>query len=359
MTEARAQLTSPGKSSPAGRSSPSADRGSPAGSPAGQQPFEVDDAASSDGYETGGDTSSNAATSLSSSCRDYNFENKRRYHKYAEGQYVMPNDDIEQEREDMKHAMVIQLCDGSLHNAPLDNPQKILDIGTGTGIWAMDVGDEYPEAEVIGLDLSPIQPSFVPPNVSFVVDDVEAEWLYPENSIDYIHIRHMAPAIKNWPKLLEQAFKALKPGGWVEMQDIVWAFTSDDDTVGPEYQPLRMLGLVEEAFQKFGVDIHSGSRFGELLDATGFVNQVHDAKKVPVGPWPRDWKMSKIGEYCRAAHYDALGAVTNVPFTKGLGWTTAEIEVFLVQVRKDLMNTKFHPYHWYHSYSGQKPLEEK
>jgi methylase of polypeptide subunit release factors len=33
----------------------------------------------------------------------------------------------------------------------------VLDIGTGTGIWAIDFADEHPEAEVIGTDLSPIQ----------------------------------------------------------------------------------------------------------------------------------------------------------------------------------------------------------
>lgn len=89
---------------------------------------------SEDGYET----TSNASTSLAPSVRDYNFENKRRYHKYQEGRYLLPNDDLEQEREDMKHALILHLCDGKLHNAPLKNPQKILDIGTGTGIWAMD-----------------------------------------------------------------------------------------------------------------------------------------------------------------------------------------------------------------------------
>jgi methylase of polypeptide subunit release factors len=38
----------------------------------------------------------------------------------------------------MKHAMVLNLCGGRLHYAPLDNPQSVLDIGTGTGIWAID-----------------------------------------------------------------------------------------------------------------------------------------------------------------------------------------------------------------------------
>jgi ribosomal protein L11 methylase PrmA len=38
----------------------------------------------------------------------------------------------------MKHAMVVNLCGGKLHYAPLNNPQNIIDIGTGTGIWAID-----------------------------------------------------------------------------------------------------------------------------------------------------------------------------------------------------------------------------
>ncbi|KAK1948830.1 methyltransferase, partial [Colletotrichum sublineola] len=81
-----------------------------------------------DGYESGTDGSSNASTSLTSSVRDYNWENQRRYHKYRDGRYTLPNDELEQDREDMKHALVVNICDGALHSAPLDHPQKILDI---------------------------------------------------------------------------------------------------------------------------------------------------------------------------------------------------------------------------------------
>jgi hypothetical protein len=86
----------------------------------------------------GSDSASTASTSLSSSVRDYTFENGRRYHKYNEGRYLFPNDESEQEREDMKHAMILNLCGGRLHYSPLENPQNVLDIGTGTGIWAID-----------------------------------------------------------------------------------------------------------------------------------------------------------------------------------------------------------------------------
>lgn len=96
-----------------------------------------DDNGSDAGYDS--DTASSASTSVMSSVRDYMYENGRRYHRYREGTYNFPNDDVEQEREDMKHAMVKLLCSQKLHFAPIgDNPQEILDIGTGTGIWPIE-----------------------------------------------------------------------------------------------------------------------------------------------------------------------------------------------------------------------------
>jgi len=99
---------------------------------------ELDRPAEDEDEAYGSETASRASTSVSSSVRDYTFENNRRYHKFREGRYHFPNDEPEQEREDMKHAMIVNLCNGRLHYAPLENPQMILDVGTGTGIWAID-----------------------------------------------------------------------------------------------------------------------------------------------------------------------------------------------------------------------------
>lgn len=183
----------------------------------------IGDAGSDAGY--GSDNMSTASTSIGSSVRDYMFENGRRYHSFRAGAYNFPNDDIEQEREDMKHAMVRLLSGQKLHFAPIDeNPQNILDIGTGTGIWAIEskvnslfifvsvtnstiVGEQYPSAHVLGIDLSPIQPTWLPPNVHFMVDDVESPWLHPQNHFDYVHSRHTVQGIKDWPQLFSNALQ--------------------------------------------------------------------------------------------------------------------------------------------------------
>lgn len=66
------------------------------------------------------------------------------------------------------------LFGGRLFFAPLSEkypPRRILDIATGTGEWAIQMGDHFPHSQVTATDLSPIQPHDVPPNVTFFVED--------------------------------------------------------------------------------------------------------------------------------------------------------------------------------------------
>lgn len=90
-----------------------------------------------DGYETA--TDSAASTSLASSAREFIYEHGRRYHSYRKGAYLFPNDDREQDREDLKHAMYLKLFNKTLHFAPINTEgANVIDLGTGTGIWAID-----------------------------------------------------------------------------------------------------------------------------------------------------------------------------------------------------------------------------
>ena len=66
---------------------------------------------------------------------------------------------MEQDRLDLQHHVITLLLNGELHLAPLESPKRILDLGTGTGLWAIEMADSFPNATVIGTDLSPVQPT--------------------------------------------------------------------------------------------------------------------------------------------------------------------------------------------------------
>lgn len=51
---------------------------------------------------------------------------------------------------------------------------------------------KFPQAHIIGNDISPIQPSWTLPNLEFIVENFEHEWLYSLNSFDFIHARLLA-----------------------------------------------------------------------------------------------------------------------------------------------------------------------
>ena len=104
--------------------------------------------------------SSRYTASLTSSIERYPIENGRRYHAYKDGSYIMPNDESELDRLDLTHNMMKITMGMKLFNAPIDKPKRVLDIGTGTGIWAIEMADEHPDAEIIGTDLSATQPTW-------------------------------------------------------------------------------------------------------------------------------------------------------------------------------------------------------
>jgi hypothetical protein len=81
--------------------------------------------------------------SLASSILNHRMENGRQYHAYRDGAYWGPNDELAKEILDFAHHMYLLTLDQKLHLAPIQNPQAILDCGTGTGIWAI-VGNRAP-----------------------------------------------------------------------------------------------------------------------------------------------------------------------------------------------------------------------
>jgi SAM-dependent methyltransferase len=225
---------------------------------------------------------SSDSTSLLSEVQDYKYENGRRYHSYREGEYVLPNDEQEQDRQDVLHHVRSLTLKGALFRAPLgSNPQRALDIGTGTGIWAIDFADSNPSAEVIGTDLSPIQPPWVPPNLRFFVDDAESPWLYNKSRpFDFIHTGDLGGSISDWPRLIGQAFEHLRPGGWIELHEFETDLKTDDDTMKLAPALSEFLVKLHEASIMFQKPMNVAEGHKQRLIDAGFVDVREEIYKV-------------------------------------------------------------------------------
>jgi hypothetical protein len=91
----------------------------------------------SDSAFDGGSLLEDETDTLASSILNHRMENGRQYHAYRDGAYWGPNDELAKEILDFAHHMYLLTLDQKLHLAPIENPQTILDVGTGTGIWAI------------------------------------------------------------------------------------------------------------------------------------------------------------------------------------------------------------------------------
>lgn len=316
--------------------------------PALQEDLNSDDYASS-GYEN----------SLSSSIEQYAYENGRRYHTYfGDDKNLQPTDETEQDRLDLHHEIFLILLGGRLHLAPIGKtPQRILDVGTGTGIWAIEMADKYPNAMVFGLDLSPIQPKWVPPNCRFEVDDAERDWTHELDYFDFIHIRNLAQAISDWPKLLSQAYECTAPGGYIELAELETAPHSDDGTLDSATDLLRYFSLLHEGLARMGnLTAVAAETLKSNLENAGFVDVTVTTRKHPLAPWPKDPKMKHAGALALLSCQTGFHAYGIAIFTRVLGIDPVEADRICRAAIAQNGSRSHHIYTYYHVLHARKPL---
>ncbi|KAF4993046.1 hypothetical protein FGRMN_6734 [Fusarium graminum] len=268
---------------------------------------------------------------------------------------VDPNDEEEQERMDLVHHLYSLLLDKKLYLAPVPfNVQRVLDLGTGTGIWAIDFADDHPSSEVVGNDLSPIQPEWIPPNCTFEVDDFEDKWLY-ETAFDFIHGRELEGCIANRDRLLQQSFKHLIPGGYFEIQGTDAFLASDNGTLENAPNARLWMENLREACAKFGKRADGSSEWSERMDRAGFVDIHQEVCKLPIGPWPKDPKMKELGKYQAVQEMKVVESYTPKLFEHALGWSVPEIQVLMAKVKQELVDPSVRLYLLVTITWGRKP----
>ncbi|KAJ6039683.1 uncharacterized protein N7446_005016 [Penicillium canescens] len=191
-----------------------------------------------------------------------------------------------------------------------------------------------------GVDLSPIQPLWIPPNCRFEVDNYELSWPYNE-PFDYIHGRELEGAIRDHKQLFRQAFDNLNPNGWFEMAAFEVNTMSDDNTHLKATCLLSSISNIHTSSKIFGKDMTSVSSWRRWMIKAGFVNVKEDdtsliANKLPQGPWSPDSNLQELGRYHQLNMLEGLSSYTYALFTRVLGWQRIEIEALLAGARREL-----------------------
>ncbi|GJC84016.1 secondary metabolism regulator LAE1 [Colletotrichum liriopes] len=235
-----------------------------------------------------------STTSLSSSILQHRIENGRTYHRYKDGTPPC--------NEDAKVG-------------------RVLDVGSGSGSWAIDFGDLHPEAE----------------------------------PFEYIHSRFMTASIRNWEEYIKKCYDNLTPGGYLELQDADVMPRSDDDLLPKDAAIIEYVNLLKEVSKKLGREYVEVSSLKNMMIEAGFLDVEMRMYKWPHNEWPKDPRYKKLGFWTQENFGSALEAICMAPFTRVLGWTRDEVNVFLVQVRKDLKNKSYHAYSPVYCIVGRKP----
>ncbi|KLO93050.1 uncharacterized protein LW93_6043 [Fusarium fujikuroi] len=264
--------------------------------------------------ETDADSST---ASVSSSILHYRSIQGRTFHsdKFVT-EYSFPNDEQQLESVDISHHYLTVLLDGQLYLAPIgDNVQKALDVGTGSGIWAIDFADQFPQAEVTATDLSPTQPKWVPPNVRFEIDDATETWTWKDNTFDFVHMRYLFGAIQDWTALYQQAYRVCTPGGWVESVEADIHFRSDDGTAEEQEVYKLCNKLYEEGGKAIGRTFFVHDLQPKGMEEAGFVDIKTVDYKIPIGDWPKDPRLAEVGRFVKLTLENDMEDCLRIYFT--------------------------------------------
>ncbi|HEU5348270.1 MAG TPA: methyltransferase domain-containing protein [Ktedonobacterales bacterium] len=248
--------------------------------------------------------------------------------RFARGvPYVLPSDDEEINRLDFQHYMLRYALRGN-YAAPLRQPREVLDVACGTGRWCIEMAALFPQANVVGLDIT--SPPVVeadaprPANFVFVAGNMLEGLPFADNSFDFVHQRLVIGALPTaqWLAQVQELLRVARRGGWVELVE------TGTLPGGPGLQTLNDIG--EQISEKRGISLNNGSKVGEYLRLAGARQVEQRTIRLPVGK-----KAGHLGAMAETDYLAAIASMRGFLIAQGL-ITEEEHNQAVAQAREEL-----------------------
>ncbi|HLZ20826.1 MAG TPA: class I SAM-dependent methyltransferase [Ktedonobacterales bacterium] len=250
----------------------------------------------------------------------------------AEVPDLLPKDDQEIHRLDFQHHLLRYTMRGNFA-APISQPTSILDVGCGTGRWAIEMAGLFPTANVIGLDIVPPStrvPGYaerLPENFLFVNGNVFERLPFSDGSFDFVHMRLLFTAIpaQRWPQVLRELVRITRAGGWVEL--VEGALPRNG---GAAMDAINQ--WIAEVSNRRGINVEIGAQIGAFLQQAGLTGIVSRDIYLPIGRYGgRAGQMTAADTF---AMYEGLrslvaaqGITSQQEFDRALSAARMEVDV--------------------------------
>jgi len=183
-------------------------------------------------------------------------------------------------------------------------------------------------------------------NVDFFMDDItRPEWWRCTQPYDYIHTRMSLGIFNDFREIIQKSYNNLNPGGWMESQELYSKVYCDDGTMPPDYPLLEWTENEDAAAMRLGRPLRIANKLKKWYEQAGFVDVHEEVFAIPVNSWPRDERMKVLGKWFYWNMCAGVHAWTIEYFVTALGWSPAEVEVYLAHLRTAIADKSVHAYY--------------
>ncbi|KAF9265442.1 S-adenosyl-L-methionine-dependent methyltransferase [Marasmius fiardii PR-910] len=265
--------------------------------------------------------------------------------------YLLPADEDETKRFELHQRLMQFVFGGKNYVGPIRETlqfgqhRRILDLGTGSGLWAVSMADEFPRAEVIGIDLAPLQPRDVPPNCTFELYDLDQGPIpYPDGYFDFVHARSIHTGIRDYAAFLGEITRILRPGGLVLLIEPDLTPLADGKPLVSSrnghgmYDWFSLWETYRACLTRQGIDVNVPGKLAELIASTeNYEAIVKRDGNIPVGFWPADPSMLTVGQLQWMDYELLLPALK--PLFLSVGLPETHVRTLIGNAQRDL----YHP----------------